>query len=159
MNRIPANVVEETYEKTLKMSEQEAFKLSYTWQKEQPLLVAYLAAIDEGILNQSERELLFYLGTIVWQIMSASPQTLPKITEEDLLRIEKENFNLAESFRKADTVTFAEVVKKILPTYGQPEVFRYVVAALMEDDNEDIRDENLGIIILDLKTIIDCLNQ
>jgi hypothetical protein len=162
MDPISAEIVEKTFTKLLSMSETEAFQLSYRLQKEQPLLVAYLAAVDEGILNQEERELLFYLGMVVWQIMSGAEKPLPKITEKTLLRIEKENLKMAESLKEADTVKFAEVVKKILQECRQPEVFRYVVAALMDEEEEEdngVRDETLGIIMLDLKTVIDCFDR
>ena len=161
MNIISADVIEKVYTKMWNMSEQDAFRLSYVMQKEQPLLVAYLAAVDKDILNQEEREVLFYQGTVIWQIMSEARKPLPKITEDKLLRIESENLSLSESLKNAGTVNFAEVIKRILKDYGQPEVFRYVLSALLDQDNEDcvIRDENLGIIMLDLKTVIDCFVQ
>jgi hypothetical protein len=161
MDPISTEIVEKTYTRILCMSETEAFQLSYRMEKEQPLLLAYLAAVDDGILNQDEREMLFYLGTVVWQIMAAGKKPLPKITEKALLSIEKENLKIAESLKDADTVSFAEVIKKILKECRQPEVFRYVVAALMEEDEEDnsVRDETLGIIMLDLKTVIDCFDR
>ena len=44
--------------------------------------------------------------------------------------------------------------------YSQPEVLKYVVEAIMEQPDEDcvIRDENLGVMFLDLKTVIDCFD-
>ncbi len=161
MEVISAEVVEKLFTKMWNMSEQEAFRLSYVMQKEQPLLVAYLAAVDKEILNQEEREVLFYQGTVIWQIMSEARNPLPKITEDTLLHMESENLHLSESLKNAGTVSFAEVIKRILKDYGQPEVFRYVLSVLLDQDNEDcvIRDENLGIIMLDLKTVIDCFNQ
>jgi hypothetical protein len=161
MKVISADDVEKVYVKMWNMSEQDAFRLSYAMQEEQPLLVAYLAAVDKDILNQEEREVLFYQGTVIWQIMSEAQKPLPQITEDKLLRIESENLCLSESLKNAGTWKFAEVIKRILKDYGQPEVFRYVLSALLDQDNEDcvIRDENLGIIMLDLKTVIDCFDQ
>ena len=161
MDIISAGAIEKTFTKMWNMSEDDAFKLSYVLQKEQPLLVAYLTVVDKDVLNQEEREILFYQGTVIWQIMSEAQKPLSQISEDTLLRIEDENRLLAESLKNADTVCFSDVVKKILPGYGQPEVFRYILAALLDKDNEDcmIRDENLGIIMLDLKTVIDCFNS
>jgi hypothetical protein len=161
MKAISADVVEKVYTKMWNMSEQDAYRLSFVMQKEQPCLVAYLAAVDQDILNQEEKEILFYQGTVIWQIMSEVRKPLPEITEEKLLRFERENLSLAESLKKADTLKFAEVLKKILQDYSQPEVFRYVLSALLDQDNEDcvIRDESLGIVMLDLKTVIDCFNE
>jgi hypothetical protein len=161
MDLITADTVEKTYTRMWNMPEQEAYKLSYVMQKEQPLLAAYLAAVDEDVLNKDEREVLFYLGTVIWQIMSSGEKPLPKIKEDALLTIEKENLKIAESLKSSNTVTFAEVIKRILRDYHQPEVFKYVVATLIEEDDEEcnIKDEHLGIIMLDLKTVIDVFDQ
>jgi hypothetical protein len=161
MNIISADIIEKVYTKMWNMSEPDAYRLSYAMQKEQPLLVAYLTAVDKDILNQEEREVLFYQGTVIWQIMVEARKPLPQITEDTLLLLESENLRLSESLKNAGTVNFAEFLKRVLKDYGQPEVFRYVLSALLDQDNEDcvIRDENLGIIMLDLKTVIDCFDQ
>lgn len=162
MQVIPAEQVEKTCEKFWSLSEQEAFQLSFKLEKQQPLLLAYLLAVDQDILNQAEREKLFYLGTLVWQIMSDQNKDLPMIRDDTLLGCEEVNLKIAESLKNANTIRFAEVVKTIFKDYCQPEVFRYIIAALMEEEEEDecqIRDETLGIIMLDLKTVIDSFNQ
>jgi hypothetical protein len=161
MKPISAETVEKTFTRMWEMSEPDAMRLSYVMQKEQPLLVAYLAAVDEGILNQEERELLFYLGTVLWQVMAAGGESLPKLTEKQLLDCEKRNMRIGESLKHADNMKFAGVVKQILKECRQYEVLRYTIAALMDESGEDntVRDENLGIIMLDLKTVLDCLDQ
>jgi hypothetical protein len=158
---IPAEKVEMIFEKMWNMSEQEAFKLSYVMEKEQPLLLAYLAAVDKDLLNQQEREMLFYLGTVVWQVMAASFSPLSTIGEKHLLACEQANNQLAQSLKSDDARTFAATVKKILKECRQAEVMRYVIAALMDEDSAEntVRDENLGFIILNLKTVIECFDQ
>ena len=160
MEIIPADKVESVFEKMWKMSEQDAYKLSYVMEKEQPLLLAYLSAVDKDILNQPEREMLFYLGTVIWQVMSANQAPLRAIEERHLLTFEQANDRIAQSLKLADTLTFAAAVKKILKECRQTEVMRYVIAALMDEDSSenDIRDENLGFIILDLKTVVECFD-
>jgi hypothetical protein len=161
MEIISAETVEKIYIQMWNMSEPEAFRLSYTLEKEQPLLVAYLAAVDKDILNQAEREVLFYLGTVVWQIMAQGKGLLPPISEECLLKVEAANNSIARGLESEHTIDFAGVVKKILKKCRQSEVLRYIIATLMDEDScdNDIRDENLGFIILDLKTVIDCFDQ
>ena len=45
--------------------------------------------------------------------------------------------------------------------YNQIEVLRYVVEALMEEleTDSEVRDEYIGIMMIYLKTVIDCLDQ
>jgi hypothetical protein len=161
MKPLSAEIIEITCLRMWNMSEQDAMRLSFDLEKQQPVLVAYLAAVDDGVLNQSEREMLFYLGTLVWQIMTDQNNHLARISEDSLLRCEQANLKLASSLKNANTLSFAEVIKGILKNYGQPEVFRYIVAILLEEEKDEspIRDENLGIIMLDLKTVIDCFDQ
>jgi hypothetical protein len=162
MQLITAERVEKVYTDFCGMSEQKAFQLSYDLEKKQPVLAAYMTAVDSQILNQAEREMLFYLGTLVWQIMLDQNENLPKINEDTLLNCENINLKTASSLKAAGKLTFAEVIKSILNDFEQPEVFRYIVAALLnEEENEEsvIRDEMLGILILNLKTIIDCFNK
>jgi hypothetical protein len=160
MDRISAESVEKAYAAICSLTEQEAYHLSYDFQKVQPLLVAYLTVVDSEILNQEERELLFYLGAVVWKIMSSENKKTPGTNEDRLLSIEAANQKIADSLRTTDSVKFAEVIKTLLKECRQPEVLRYVIAALMDEDNAEnsVRDENLGIIILDLKTVIEYLD-
>jgi hypothetical protein len=161
MDRISAENVEKGYAAICGMTEQEAYRLSYDFQKDQPLLLAYLTAVDQGILNQEERELLFYLGAVVWKIMRSDNKEMPVTSEDSLLNIEAANQKIADHLRTTDSVKFSDVVKKLLKECRQPEVLRYVIAALMDEDNAEnsVRDENLGMIILNLKTVIEYLDR
>ena len=157
MDRISSERVEKAYSAICNMTQQEAYRLSFDFQNNQPLIVAYLTTVDQGIINQEERELLFYLGAIAWKIMNSENGALPQPDEDLLLKIEAANQKLGDSLRTSDSVMFTEVVKTLLKECRQTELLRYLIAALMDEDNADnsIRDENLGIIILDLKTVID----
>jgi hypothetical protein len=162
MQLIKAEKVEKIYADFCVMSEQKAFQLSYDLEKNQPVLTAYMTAVDSKILNQAEREMLFYLGTLIWQIMLNENEDLPMIKEDTLLDCEKVNLKIAASLKDSGKLSLAEVIKTILGNFRQPEVFRYIVAILLnEEENEEsfIRDEMLGILMLNLKTIIDCFDQ
>ena len=161
MNRISTESVEKAYESICNLTEPEAYRLSFDFQKDQPLVVAYLTAVDQDIINQEERELLFYLGAVAWKIMYSGNYNHLEANQDLLLNIEAANQKTADSLRTTDSVKFAEVVKILLKECRQTDVLRYVIAALMDknDAENSIRDENLGIIILDLKTVIDYLDR
>ena len=161
MNRISSENVEKAYASICGMTSQEAYTLSYDFQKNQPLLVAYLSSVDKTILNQEERELLFYLGAVAWKIMYSVNPKMPEANPDSLLSIESSNQKLVDSLRSAGSVKFALVVKALLKDCSQPEVLRYIIAALMDEDNAEnsVRDENLGIIITDLRTVVEYLDR
>lgn len=156
-----SDIVEKTWEKMGGMSPQEVPKMVNLMSKEQPLILAYLLAVDDGILNQYERQLLLYLGVVVWQIMLQGDTPLPEITEEILDDVAESNMKLLEYLEGESDTGFADTVEMVVDNYFQPEVLKYVIEALMEEPEEGclIREENKGIMMLDLKTVIDCFNK
>jgi len=160
MDPIPADIVEGTWEMVSAISEQQAQELAEEMHEEQPALMSYLLVVDDDMLNQEERELLFYIGTFIWQIMSQGSQLLPIITEESLEAAEEKNIALVESLQDEDEVGYMEAIMGIIDSYGQPDVLRYVVEVLMDDTDDDvvIRAESVGAMFIDLKTVIDCFD-
>ena len=159
-NSISAEVVERTWQRIAGQSAKDAQKLINLMSKEQPVILAYLMAVDNDIFNQSEREVLLFLGVVVWQIMLQGNRPLPKVTEKILDKAEADNLKMAEYLRGETEAGFEEATRKIIGSYKQPEVLRHVVEAIMEDTEESspIREENKGIMLLDLKIVIDCFD-
>jgi len=161
LDPISPEIVEKIWKRMGGMSPQKVPKMINLMSKEQPFVLAYLMATGGNILNQDERELLLYLGIVVWQIMSQGNMPLPEITEQTLDEVEDSNMKMLESLEDESDSTFMAAVEKMINNYNQPEVLRYVVEALMEEPEEEclIRDENKGIIMIFLKTIIDCFDR
>ncbi len=161
MKPISSDIVEKTWEKMGGMSPQEAQKMINLMSKEQPLILAYLMAVDDDILNQDERQLLLYLGVVVWQIMLQGDIPLLKVTEQILDNAEESNMKLLEYLEGESNTGFIDTMEKIVDNYSQSKVLKYVIEALMEEPEEGclIREENKGIMMLDLKTVIDCFNK
>ena len=160
MDAIPAEVVERTWKRIGGISVRRSPRLARRMEKEQPVAVAYLLAVDHDILNQDERHLLFYLGMVVWRAMSQGAKPLPRVTEAALDEAEEGNLKLVEYLRSESEAGFVEAARTMLLSYGQPEVLKYVVEALMEEPEEGtlIRDENRGLMMLNVKTLIDCFD-
>ena len=113
------------------------------------------------IFNQDERQVLLYLGVVVWQIMSQRGRHLPKVTEKMLVKAEAENLKMAEYLQgEKNEDGFEKATRKIIRSYSQPDILRYVIGAITEDTEESspIRDKNKGMMLLNLKTVIDCLD-
>jgi len=162
MKPISPEIVEKTWKKMAQMSSpQKAQKLVTLMGKKQPIILAYLMAAGSDIFNQDERELLFYIGMVIWQMISQSSTLLPKINGKTLDKIENSNMKMFEHLKGKSDTDFIDAAEKIINNYSQPEVLKYVIEALMEETEEgcQIRDENKGIMAIYLKTVIDCLNK
>lgn len=161
MNPIPSDVVEKTLNEMVEMSAQGAPKMIKRMTKQQPLILAYLMAVGDEIFNQDERELYVFLGVVIWQIMSQGETPLPKVTEEIIDEVEESNLKMLEYLEGESEADFMKTTEKILDNYNQKEVLRYVLEAIMEEPEDDceIRDENRGIMMIYLKTVIDCFDR
>ncbi|GEM_PF-226545 len=159
-NLISAEVVESTWQRIAAQSIKGAQKLVNRMSKEQPIVLAYLMAVDDDIFNQEERQVLLFVGIVVWQIMLQANRPLPVVTEEMLDKAEAGNLKMAEYLQSETGAGFEEATRKIIESYAQPEVLRYVVEAIMEETEEGcpVREDNKGIMLLDLKTVIDCFD-
>lgn len=161
MNTISSEIVERTWQEMATMSPVNYPKLINQFAKEQPFVLGYLMAVDNELFNEDERELLFYLGTVVWRIMSQGEKPLPKVTEEMIFAAEDNNFNTLQLLESKDEASVYDTTAEMISSYNQPEVLRYVVEALMEEDEEgvDIREDNVGMMMIYLKTVIDCFDK
>ncbi|MDZ7260934.1 MAG: hypothetical protein ONB05_02280 [candidate division KSB1 bacterium] len=162
MQPISAEIVRKTWQEQAQMSPLEVPQLINRISKQQPLLLAYLMAVDQGILNQDERELLLYLGIAVWRMMSQGDKKLVKVSEKRLEQAIQKNEKMLEYLEGEPTQNFDQTVEMIFKDYNQKEVLKYVIEALFEeeeDEEENIRDEVKGLMAMDLKTVIDCLDQ
>lgn len=159
MQPISAEIVEKTWRKQAQMSPEEIPRLVNRMAKQQPALMAYLMAVDQDILNREEQELQFYLGIAVWQMMEQGDKKLAKVTEKRIEEMEQKNEEMLEYLEKEPE--FEKTVEMIFGDYNQKEVLRYVFEALFEeeDEEENIREGMKGIIGINLKTVIDCLDQ
>ena len=162
MNSISSDIVEKTWNEIGGQAPEKGQEMIKHMSKEQPIIFAYLMSTGDDILNQDEKELLLYLGVVVWQIMSQGTASLPGITSKIMEEAEDLNMKMLVYLEGEPETTFMNTVEKMINNYNQPEVLRYVLEALMEEEPEEecmIRDENIGIIMIFLKTVIDCFDK
>ncbi len=160
MKAISTESVEQTARRIENLSVRQGEQLTQKFMEEQPLVMAYLMAVDNDLLNEEEREWLFFLGTAVWQMMTQGDASLPQVTEQTIEQVEAANQRTFEALAGGLDGDARTAMENLLRDYNQPAVLKYVITALMESaQNESIRQDNLGVLMLDLKTVIDCFNE
>jgi len=161
MEPIPEDDVEKMWIRFNEMSVDETPELIQRMTEEQPLVLAYLMAVGDTIFNEDERELLVFLGIVIWETMSQGTTPLPPITEEILDEAEEANVQMLEYLEGESQSGLWETTESIIDNYNQRHVLGYVLEAIMEEPEEgcEIRDENRGIMMIYLKTVIDCFDR
>lgn len=162
MKEIHPDVIEETFKEIAEMSPKKVHEIIERMDKEQPLIIGYLMEVGGDVLNMDEREVLLYLGVVVWQIISQKRKgkdtPVPEITEEILLRADESNGKMLESLENKSSDDFIDSIGNMVENNSHPELLKVVVEALMEEPEVMcvIRDENKGMMMIYLKTVIDC---
>ena len=163
MSTIPAEIVTQTWQAMSQLAEQDAADLVTKMQEEQPLVLAYLMALNDTPFDQHEKGIIFYLGMVVWQMMKQSPRRLLKVTHKKLDRAENANLENLDLFASDTPADFMSASRFMLERYEEPEVLRYIVEALMDEEeyyqsgDVPIRDEYRGLAFIHLKIVLDAL--
>jgi len=157
---VSAETVTRVWQDMAQVSADEAPRFVQQMEEEQPAVMAYLLAVGDALFNQHEQEIIFYLGMVVWQVMKQSKRRLRKVTEERLDQAEEANLDFLERFSASPEADFESATQEMLDTYPEPEVLRYIVEAINEEEDYDpddppIRDEYRGMAFVYLKTVLD----
>jgi hypothetical protein len=158
---IPEDVVTAVWQRMASVSPAQIPKLVDQMTREQPQILAYLMAASESDLDEDEAEIVFYIGVVIWQIMRENQPRIHKVTESLLDDVEAENEKSLRKLEQDSPGDFVTAVKKFTNDYPEPEVLRYVVEALIEEDEEEnsssVSEENLGLAFITLKNVLDAL--
>jgi hypothetical protein len=163
MQTISTAVVERTWKRMAKISIDELPKVVERLEKEQPEIMAFLMGVDSDVFNQDERELLFYIGVVVWEMMRQGTPRPKRVGEKRMDKFIDRTDQMAEYLMDESAEDFEAVVTQIFKNHNQINVLRYAVEALfeMEDDAEytGVREEMKGLIFMNLKTVVEALDQ
>lgn len=126
----------------------------------QPYVISYLLGITDDILSDPEREIVLYMGLVILRIIQRLGIKYEKIPLETLLEKEENNFRMLEYLGGEPDTEFTETVGKIMDKYSQSELLRYIIDRIMEESLNagDIVGDHIGIMVIYLKTFIDCFD-
>lgn len=159
MKTISDETIDQTWQEFVAMIPDAFANLLSDFAREQPFVLSYLMAADEERLNEDERELLVFLGTIIWRIMSPGDAPLPTIPAEKVIAAEDNNFQMLVNIQNKNEMDYDEAVVGLLQNYNQLALLNFVTNIMLEDEEWDVRENNLGAMMIYLKTVIDSLDN
>lgn len=161
MKTIPQEVIDRHWARVCELSEEESAALARRMQEEQPFIMVYLLAADENLMAGEEPGQLMELGAIIWDIMSQGGQQLRQVTGEELEAAEDANIAFLETLDEGPEMKFQDAVLQMMADYNQMPLLGAVVEALLEEyeDAPALAPDHVGMALLHLKTVIDCLDQ
>ena len=154
---ISSEIVTQTWQRMSQASVDQTPKLVEQMKDEQPVALSFLLHLDDLPFTQYEQELLFYIGLVVWQIMKQSERQLYKVTGKKLKKAEESNVEILEQLASSNESEFIESAQLLIRAHAEPEVLRYIVEAIMEEDEKEpgFQEANKGLAFIHLKILLD----
>lgn len=162
MRQLTTNEIDELWQRKADMELEEAPELVEEMGSAQPAALSYLLAIGDDIITEAERQVTFFMGVLVWYVVQQSAGTpIREITPEELSEHEENNFNMLEYLAGESDAEFMTTVEKIMDKYNQRPLLQYVIERIMEEPEKEIElyDNHVGMMVIYLKTFIDCLDR
>jgi Zn-dependent M16 (insulinase) family peptidase len=161
MKTISGKVIERTWKRINETTEENAQQLMDEMAKHQPFIVAYLLAVEETMMSGNQRGQLMLIGLIVWKIFFTENARLRSVTKEQLEGAEEANIRFLEELEAGSEMDHMSALQNLMSTYNQIEVLNAVIEALMSghEDEPELAGDHIGLALLHLKTVLDCLDQ
>jgi hypothetical protein len=128
--------------------------------KRQPLLMEYAMLAEKDGLQDSEREILYYLSGFCIDVITSEFRQIPEISAGECDSSRKANIDmLGFLMTEYDADYFVGSLNNIIEANPQPDLLRFIVQYLMKDKycQTHIRAEKVWIVFTHIKIIIDCL--
>lgn len=159
MTPISAEQIEQTEVWLSNIEEEtEVESLLESLEREQPALFEYLLDMGGDDFDEDEREIFLFLGILIWKSMSLEADLL-LLTAEALDEVHGQNLKMLEYLSDESESAFRQVSTQLMKDYPQPELLRCVTEWVADPEDDSVRPENRGIMLIFLKIVIDCFNQ
>jgi hypothetical protein len=125
----------------------------------QPSVLNYFLAIGDNLLSNSERQIIFFMGVLIWYVINQLEDTIPEISLDQLLENEEKNLRMLEYLAGEPDGEFLVTVEKIMDTYEQSTLLIYVIERILEEPEKNIEiiDDHVGMMVIYLKSFIDSI--
>ena len=160
MKTIPLKTVDLFWDEFMDMPDDEAQPEFQKLMDSQPALTLYLLSIDEEHMPPDDRGHFLAVGcSVMYVILKAGP-TRKEITPEQIESVEEKNLRVLEGLEEGSEFDVSEHAAALSKTYNQWPVLGMSLQALMEgyEDSMDNAPEEIGLLFMNLKTVIDCLD-
>lgn len=164
MKTIPAERVDALWNQYHNLSEEAMTKVVQRMEKTQPALLMYLMAMDSSFDpddSNTDCGTCLALGPVIFFIMSTVNPALRTVTTEEIEAAEERNLSFLESLDEGREIDQMNAGTQLLSSQNQIHLFKALMEALMEghEDQPELAPENVGMDMIYLITLIDCLDQ
>lgn len=149
--------VETYYQEFISLEEKEIRKLVRQFQRKQSQFAVYLVAVSRREeWSESEEEFFVTTSLFFWWVLGREFRLPAKISADRIEEADNAMYVAAES----QPGSVSEVSEKIVTQSSQPALLGFVLRLFEENDlSEQVRQEEVGIMMLSLRTVLDLLAE
>lgn len=167
MKPISLPEIENAWESQFELDDDGLQELVDRFADEQPYLLVYITEAEETISedqdeeDESEDGDLVALAVLVWSLLTDASPGRDIVHEEEILDAEAENIRFLAELEDGSDYDRLQAVSELLQDYNQAPLLRFLVEQLMvgNEQTPELVRESVGLELLHLKTLIDCLDQ
>jgi hypothetical protein len=161
MNTIPRELVIEVWERQCALGENEARSLMKQFFDEQPALGTYLFVCDEQLVQDAASQLI-PLASTIWEAATRTwGKRLKAVRPKIIDHANDANTRMLENLEDVSEFEWRETVERMFLGYHQQPLLAFCIEILMADDAEtpELAPQRIGMELIWLKTVIDCIDQ
>ena len=126
--------------------------------EEQPLLASFLDEMGGEDLNEDEHEVLFFFGVAIWHAIERfSEEPMGEVTEASLDKIQQAHEAQLEMVTEEHGHISVEAITASIRNHPQQAMLQEIFDVIKEEEQEFIRQKNLGDIFTYLRMATDAL--
>jgi hypothetical protein len=160
MTTISEEIVEAAWQEAATMEPHDAQSAMHEAARRQPALLTYVMATTAETREEVQELGVYFFYTIFKMFEAAAETDLEEISIESVERHADRNDALLERLEVAHDRFFERVSE--VETSRQPFVYRYLVEALFEEEEDEsvvLAEEETGLLFLTLKTVVDAMDE
>lgn len=161
MTTIPIDEIQAAWDKMCSADQAAAVKMAQKMQEEQPALMVYLLAQEENLDSAEEPGWLMQLGCFVWFVFLQQGNKLREVSPEQIEKVEDKNIRYLENLDQGSEIDHMDASKRLITSYNQAPLLGFLIEMLMQNDEDapELAGDDIGMGLLILKTVVDCLDQ
>ncbi len=162
MTTLPREGILQAWGRVCAFDEAQTTAVTKKFLKQQPALSVYLLACTESLGAEAGESSVIDLTIAIWDAMTiARGRPLKAVRPKMIDQAEAANTRVLEKLELASEIEWQETVNELVSGYNQRELLGFCIEILMADDEEtpELAPDRIGLELLWLKTIIDCLDQ
>jgi hypothetical protein len=161
MKTIPPSLVEETWNYLADAEQDEITDEVAEFHDEQPAITAFLDAAEKSSLREEDQGMFTFYGLWIWLSFKEAGAEFDTITGDTLAAALAQNHADLGSLDLAGDAQWMAQAAKMTKSYNQMPMLAGLMQLLTSDmeDGEERAEDAVGLSILHLKTVIDCLDR